>query len=97
MSTSSSSNASLSTPATISAQLPQDVAAQLKKRLDGEDGSRKGQPGSGGSSIVSASDSRKRSSSQAGLDEAGEERSVKLSIGGSEVLSKSETSSPGMS
>ncbi|XP_030847901.1 helicase domino isoform X4 [Strongylocentrotus purpuratus] len=94
VSTSSSSNASLSSPATISAQLPQEVAAaQLKKRLDGEDSSRKGQPGLGGSSIVSASEARKRSSSQAGLDEAGEERSVKLSIGGSEVLTKSETSS----
>ncbi|XP_063967591.1 helicase SRCAP-like [Lytechinus pictus] len=89
--TASSSKASLITLATTSAQ---EAAPQLKKRSDGDDSSRKGQLGSsGGLSAALASESRKRSSSQAGLDEAGEGHSVKLKVGGSEVSTKSESSS----
>ncbi|XP_041456348.1 helicase domino-like isoform X3 [Lytechinus variegatus] len=87
----SSSKASLITLATTSAQ---EAAPQLKKRSDGDESSRKVQLGSsGGLSAALASESRKRSSSQAGLDEAGEGHSVKLKVGGSEVSTKSESSS----
>ena len=94
MITSKGSNVPLSTPVAISTQLPPAVTAQLKSRDASTDDSKKSQQGSAGSSAPAA-ESRKRSSSQAGLDEPGGERAVKLSISASEGSTKTETSSSG--